>query len=82
LPHYVLRQVANLLISFLFISSVGAVRGWRSVQHTIGITWSAETAETLYCACTVGEVDFRIFFFIFNSQQFAIDGKNNSKTKV
>jgi hypothetical protein len=27
LPHYVLRQVANLLISFLFISSVGAVRG-------------------------------------------------------
>jgi hypothetical protein len=30
---------------------------------------------------TVGEVDFWIFW-IFNFLQFAIDGKNNSKTKV
>jgi hypothetical protein len=29
-------------------------------------------------ACSVGEVDF----WIFNFLQFAIDGKNNSKTKV
>jgi hypothetical protein len=29
----------------------------------------------------VGEVDFWIFW-IFNFLQFAIDGKNNSKTKV
>jgi hypothetical protein len=32
-------------------------------------------------ACIVGEVDFWIFW-IFNFLQFAIDGKNNSKTKV
>jgi hypothetical protein len=32
--------------------------------------------------CTLGEVDFWIFFWIFNFLQFAIDGKNNSKTKV
>jgi hypothetical protein len=31
--------------------------------------------------CRVGEVDFWIFW-IFNFLQFAIDGKNNSKTKV
>jgi hypothetical protein len=31
--------------------------------------------------CTIGEVDFWIFW-IFNFLQFAIDGKNNSKTKV
>jgi hypothetical protein len=31
--------------------------------------------------CALGEVDFRIFW-IFNFLQFAIDGKNNSKTKV
>jgi hypothetical protein len=31
--------------------------------------------------CTVGEVDFWIFW-IFNFLQFAIDEKNNSKTKV
>jgi hypothetical protein len=30
---------------------------------------------------TLGEVDFWIFWF-FNFLQFAIDGKNNSKTKV
>jgi hypothetical protein len=28
--------------------------------------------------CTVGEVDF----WIFNFLQFAVDGENNSKTKV
>jgi hypothetical protein len=31
--------------------------------------------------CPVGEVDFG-FFWIFNFLQFAVDGKNNSKTKV
>jgi hypothetical protein len=31
--------------------------------------------------CTVGEVDFWIFW-IFNILQLAIYGKNNSKTKV
>jgi hypothetical protein len=31
--------------------------------------------------CRVGEVDFWIFW-IFKFLQFAIDGKNNSKTKV
>jgi hypothetical protein len=38
---------------------------------------------SIWCfyACAVGEVDFWIFF-IFNFLQFAIDGKNNSKTKV
>jgi hypothetical protein len=32
-------------------------------------------------SCTLGEVDFWIFW-MFNFLQFAIDGKNNSKTKV
>jgi hypothetical protein len=41
-------------------------------------------AEKSHCyptPCIVGEVDFWIFW-IFNFLQFAIDFKNNSKTKV
>jgi hypothetical protein len=33
-------------------------------------------------AYLLGEVDFWIFFRVFNFLQFAIDGENNSKTKV
>jgi hypothetical protein len=35
----------------------------------------------IYTVCVLGEVDFWIFW-IFNFLQFAIDRKNNSKTKV
>jgi hypothetical protein len=38
--------------------------------------------NTLNSQYIVGEVDFFYFFFIFNFLQFAVDGKNNSKTKV
>jgi hypothetical protein len=40
-----------------------------------------DTVYTIRCIFTVGEVNFWIFW-IFNFLQFAIDGKNNSKTNV
>jgi hypothetical protein len=45
--------------------------------YVINIT----TGKVSNLSCAVGEVDFWIFW-IFNFLQFAIDGKNNSKTKV
>jgi hypothetical protein len=52
-------------------------------RHAIEISKANEHAPervvTVHCA--VGKVDFWTFW-IFNFLQFAIDGKNNSKTKV
>jgi hypothetical protein len=48
----------------------------RAFQKTLSVP-----VVFIFVECSLGAVDFWIFW-IFNFLQFAIDGKNNSKTKV